>query len=70
MKAVLIKSNLGEIKAVTPGRVADLLKQARSVQASKDFGKGCDLIEVWTRGGGVEKRVSLQNIKAKESINK
>ena len=69
MKAILIKSKAGEVKSAVCGRAVDLLKEARAIKCAGDFGKGCDLVEVWTRGQGVVKRVSLENIKAQKSIN-
>lgn len=69
MKAILIRSKAGEVKSAICGRAVDLLKEARSIKSAGDFGKGCDLVEVWTRAGGVVKRVSLENIKAQKSIN-
>ena len=69
MKAILIKSKSGKIKSATCGRAVDLLKKARAIKCAEDFGKDCDTVEVWTRAGGMVKRVSLENIKAQQSIN-
>ena len=69
MKAILIRSKAGEVKSAICGRAVDLLKEARAIKCAADFGKSCDLVEVWTRAGGVVKRVSLENIKAQKSIN-
>jgi len=69
MKAILIRSKAGEVKSAICGRAVDLLKEVRGIKSTSDFGKGCDMVEVWTRADGVVKRVSLENIKAQKSVN-